>query len=365
MAYAAQYTPLRFARSVLYLHVMTSILNGCASPEPLASLPVISAEINATSVSGLSSGAYMAGQVQFAHSKIVVGAGIVAGGPYGCAESIYGAQLRGPGVPFINLSKAINGCMLNGMRLWDVPNPESLAERARQRAGDGEIDAIEHIRDDRVYIYSGQNDRTVLPEIVAATARFYKLSGVSNNHLAYLSDHAAGHAFVTTNHGLACGETGLPYITDCDYDQAGAILAHIYGELAPRSVEPQGHFQVFNQKEFTEGLPNHGMSDKGIFYLPRACTHRERCRIHVVFHGCSQNRDKVGNEFAERSGFAEWADNNRIVVLFPQTKVSPLNPKGCWDWWGYTGQVYLTKSAPQIVAIWRMLKRLSLTMPSG
>ena len=365
MAYAAQNAFLRFAWSAFYLCGMIGALSACASSEPMSSLPAINAEISTTSVSGLSSGAYMAGQFQFAHSKIIVGAGIVAGGPYGCAQSIYGAQLRGPGAPFINLSKAINGCMLNGMRLWDVPNPETLWDRAKQRARDGEIDAIEHIRDDRVYIYSGQNDRTVMSEIVAATAQFYELSGISKNHLAYLSDQAAGHAFVTTNHGVACGETGQPYITDCDYDQAGAILAHIYGELAPRSVEPLGHFQVFHQEEFTEGLPNHGMSDKGIFYLPQACTQREKCRVHVVFHGCSQNHGKVGSEFAERSGFAEWADNNRIVVLFPQTKLSPLNPKGCWDWWGYTGQAYLTKSAPQIVAIWRMLKRLSQSMSSG
>ena len=42
-------------------------------------------EVNAerTSVSGLSSGAYMAGQFHVAFSGTVIGAGIVAGGPYG------------------------------------------------------------------------------------------------------------------------------------------------------------------------------------------------------------------------------------------------------------------------------------------
>ena len=50
-------------------------------------LPKLGADLAATSVSGLSSGAYMAGQIQVAHAKDIVGAGIVAGGPYACAET--------------------------------------------------------------------------------------------------------------------------------------------------------------------------------------------------------------------------------------------------------------------------------------
>lgn len=50
-------------------------------------LPKLGADLAATSVSGLSSGAFMAVQIEVAHSKDIVGAGIVAGGPYACAES--------------------------------------------------------------------------------------------------------------------------------------------------------------------------------------------------------------------------------------------------------------------------------------
>ena len=50
-------------------------------------LPELGIDVGETSVSGLSAGAYMAGQLQVAHSKQIVGAGIVAGGPFGCAES--------------------------------------------------------------------------------------------------------------------------------------------------------------------------------------------------------------------------------------------------------------------------------------
>jgi len=50
-------------------------------------LPALGADIAETSVSGLSSGAYMAGQIEVAHSSQIVGAGIVAGGPFACAET--------------------------------------------------------------------------------------------------------------------------------------------------------------------------------------------------------------------------------------------------------------------------------------
>jgi len=63
--------------------------------------------------------------------------------------------------------------------------------------------------------------------------------------------------------------------------------------------------------------------------------------------------------FVEGSGFARWADSNRMVVLFPQVSASLVNPKGCWDWWGYTGSSYLTEQAPQIIAIWQMVERLA------
>jgi hypothetical protein len=44
-------------------------------------LPQLGLDLDETSVSGLSAGAYMAGQLQVAHSSHIVGAGVVAGGP--------------------------------------------------------------------------------------------------------------------------------------------------------------------------------------------------------------------------------------------------------------------------------------------
>src|SRR4029079_16690726 len=105
-------------------------------------LPTLRAAIDQTSVSGISSGAYMAGQFQIAHSQIVVGAAIIAGGPYGCADSAYSDMMPGPGAAFLNLSQAMNGCMLNAMRLWGVPNPARLAEKTKKLAEEDRIDPV-------------------------------------------------------------------------------------------------------------------------------------------------------------------------------------------------------------------------------
>ena len=96
--------------------------------------------------------------------------------------------------------------------------------------------------------------------------------------------------------------------------------------------------------------------DQGYVYVPQACE-KERCRVHVAFHGCRQS----GERFAREAGYNRWAESNRLIVLYPQVKASwlPFNPRGCWDWWGYTGSAYATKDGEQIRAVRAMLERLS------
>lgn len=328
-------------------------------------LPPLGARLNATSVSGLSSGAYMAGQFQIAHSSVVMGAGIIAGGPYGCAESLFADAMPGPGTAFLNLSKAINGCMLDAMRTWGVPDVKLLAERARRLAQAGRIDALEGLAQDRIYLFTGTKDRIVLPAIVTAAAELYTGLGVPAVQVKMVSDVPAGHAFVTLDKGVACGTTGDPYITDCNYDQAGALLAHIYGSLQARAGEPAGEYVVFDQQEFVRDLSGHGLGTAGLLYVTRSCRLTPGCRVHIVFHGCNQQREKLGDAFARDTGYANWADANRLVLLFPQVSASAVNPQGCWDWWGYTGRDYLTRQGPQIAAVRRMLDRLASNPPSN
>jgi hypothetical protein len=48
--------------------------------------------------------------------------------------------------------------------------------------------------------------------------------------------------------------------------------------------------------------------------------------------------------------------------LYPQTKNStflPLNPQGCWDWWGYADADYATRDGLQIKAVSQMARNIA------
>jgi poly(3-hydroxybutyrate) depolymerase len=70
----------------------------------------------------------------------------------------------------------------------------------------------------------------------------------------------------------------------------------------------------------------------------------------------------VDDVFARDAGYNEWAESNRLLVLYPQvasSKVAPMNPLGCWDWWGYTDENYATQTGLQIAAVMATVGLLS------
>jgi hypothetical protein len=254
--------------------------------------------------------------------------------------------------------------MLDAMLRWGTPDAAHLAERAHQLARDGRIDAIAALARDRVYLFTGSKDHTVLPTIVTVAAEVYARLGVPAAHIQLVTNVPAGHALVTENKGLDCGQTAEPYITHCGYDQAGALLTQILGPLQPRAGEPTGETIVFDQREFVRDLSDANLSDSGLLYVPTSSRPASggatpACRVHIIFHGCNQHRAKVGDVLLSNGGFIPWADSNRIVLLLPQVSPSTINPQACWDWWGYTGRAYLTREGAQIIAVRRMLDRLT------
>lgn len=350
---------LRLRRAFLSLALLCA-LGLLAAPLDAArgaeDLPRLGVTLSATSVSGLSSGAYMAGQIELAHSKDIVGAGVVAGGPFACAETASGQLFPyWPIVMWQNASQAANACMKVS---WGAPDAERLAKRAKELAEDGKIDDLSGLSDDKVYLFSGDEDQTVERPVVEAAKRFYAAAGVPDANVT-LVERRGGHAFITETEGTACGLSEQPYVSDCDYDQAKAILEWIYGTpLADPSPSPTGKFIIFDQSPFSQGVAN-GLAAEGVVYVPSACETTSGCRLHIALHGCEQARETVGDAFTKESGFARYADTNRLVLLFPQVAGSVVNPRGCWDWWGYSDIDYLGKDAPQIAAIWAMAGRLA------
>ena len=168
----------------------------------------------------------MAGQIEVAHSKDIIGAGIVAGGPFACAETASSRLFPyWPMVLWQNASQAAHACMEVD---WGAPDTDALAKRAKELAQDGKIDALSGLADDRVYLFSGNEDNTVLRPVVEAAKTFYAAAGVPGESVR-LIEEKGGHAFETETEGTACGLSERPYVSDCNYDQAKAILEWIYG----------------------------------------------------------------------------------------------------------------------------------------
>ena len=312
-----------------------------------ANLPAYGADPKQTSVSGLSSGAFMAVQLQVAYSRVIVGAGIIAGGPYYCAaNNEFFAGICMGEVPFF------------------TPNPALMARFAKDFANARSIDRLGNLRTRRIYVFSGTDDTIVRQPAVDATVSFFKQVGVKEGNLQYVNAVPAGHAVITPSFGNDCAVNAAPYINHCSvgsegYDQAGEVLKQIYGDLNPRADAPAGQIVSFNQLAYAAA--DTGMADTGYLYVPRNCTATgAHCRIHVALHGCLQAAESVGSHFYTDTGYNHWADTNNILVLYPQVNKSthPANPQGCWDWWGYTGGNYAKKSSLQMKAIMAMVSRL-------
>ncbi len=344
------------------------LLSFAAHSHTHTELPALNASPDHTSISGLSSGAFMAAQFHVAFSEDLVGAGIVAGGPWNCAAyNIFGNPVVNP---FFNATTScMNPCKLNPLCNDSVfPNSGYLVDLAEDKAKAGEIDSLEHLVNDQVYIFSGESDETVLTGVVNTTQEFYQKVGLDKAQILYNKKVDAGHAFITADpKDTKCAITQPPFINNCDIHQATNIFKHIYGPQNPAAEEPKGELIEFNQSEFFNN-PLISMNDTAYVYVPENCASgKERCKVHVAVHGCEQGASVIGTTYVKGTGYIEIADTNSTIVLFPQAKKSPLmpyNPKGCWDFWGYTsGNVppftYYSKKAPQMVAIKKMIERLT------
>jgi len=325
-------------------------------------LPALAADPLQTSVSGISSGAYMAGQYQIAHSATVIGAAIIAGGPYGCAEARYGSYLPGPIRLSMNASQSVNGCMFDLLELYGIPDVAGLEQQARALAAAGRIDPIEGLARHKMYLFSGGKDHLVRHRHVVSATELYLRLGLPRAAIKTAHLDGAGHGFVTVrDNALACGLSQTPFVVHCgEYDQARDLLAQFYDLAGGRTETPAGELFAFDQTPFVRDIARTHLSGEGMVFVPQACRLSGGCRIHIAFHGCQQDRKAVGDAFVSRTGYLNWADRNQIIVLFPDVAAdATLNPLGCWDWWGYTGFDYLTRDAPQIVAVRRMVERLS------
>ena len=327
----------------------------------------------------------MASQFHVAYSAELVGVGIVAGGPYFCAgsDSTVGAGVNPfqphPFQPYVvtATTTCMNPCkwafwpFIGWCESFMLPDGEDLAARAKVFANDGLIDDVSSLVDDRVYLFSGGLDETVVTGVVSQAKDFYLAAGMSDSAIRFDKHPEAQHAFISDNINRECDVHGAPFINNCDgYDQAREILGHIYGSLNDNASSLSGTMYAFDQSEFVpeNQFSISSLAETAYAYVPKDCV-TQSCRVHVAFHGCRQSAAEFDTNkvfFRNVAGYNEVADTNQIIILYPQIRsrdelnVSPYNPKGCWDFWGYTGSSFYKKESVQMTAVSAMIKRLLL-----
>jgi poly(3-hydroxybutyrate) depolymerase len=318
------------------LLVVLAVVAGCgggSGDRPAAQLaagfdPAMKSRVT---VSGVSAGGFMAIQSHVAFADKIGGAGVVAAGPYHCAQG--------------DVQIALSQCMTGeGLAV------EPLVAFTRQVAAAGDVAPVTELGSARVWIFHSPADAVVAPEAGSALRDYYQ-AFVPDDRIAYIDDVETAHGWPTLDAGAACMETGGDYIYDCDYDTAGAILQQLYGDLNPRvpDADPDSLLDVDLSAYFAD---DSHVAASGYLYVPGACRGDSRaCGLHIAFHGCVQGAEFIGDRFAVRSGFNEWAESNDLIVVYPQIEKSLFNPKGCWDWWGYTDTNYDRRTGMQVAGV--------------
>ncbi len=290
------------------------------------------------SVSGLSSGAMMAVQLNVIYSSWIHGVGSFAGGIFGCAEG--------------DVNRALDVCVKTPEQI----NAASYVKRITALADKGLIDPVANLRSTRAFIFTGTKDTTVNPHASQKLAEMYQGFVASADQIIVRNTIPAEHGQPTLNYGNACDQRASPWLNNCNYDGAGATLWQSYGKLNSRGVMDSSHLRAFDQSEFGAGPAS--MAADGYTYVPAACAQGQKCRLHIALHGCEQSPVFVQSTYMTHAGYNEWAETNNIVILYPVASFAVGNPLACWDWWGYTGNDYLTHNGKQNQVIKNIVGRL-------
>ena len=303
-------------------------------------------------VAGISAGGFFGVQMHVAHSSVFKGAAIYAGGVYHCSQDSVELALVECG-----------GETVNGQALYQNTLAQSEAYLDQQSAA-ATIDPAANLRGQPVYLWSGTKDSVVNPLEMADLNSEYLHYGAN---VTFDNAFAADHGWESPTGEVPCGTAASPFMIACSqngqlYDSEQKWLTMFFGNLSPRASTLHGSLMRFDQTEFGASAAN-SMDTNGTVYVPQPCAAGATCGFVVAFHGCLQGHAQIGDRFVTESGIDEWADANKIIVLYPYAVAAPgptpYNPNGCWDWWGYDDANYSLKSGTQVSIVYRMVQRVT------
>ena len=287
----------------------------------------------------------MATQYQVAYSKDVAGAGIIGAGPWLCAQGI--------------VTRALKDCLAGASGGPDVtPLVAALRASAALRA----VDDPSGLAADRIWIFHGAKDGKVGAAVSDSLLRFYK-AFVPLEQVRYETQVPAAHGFPTLADGGACDADASPWILACGYDAAGEMLKHLYDGLADPSGAVTGNAARVRpgplrregraRLDGRHGLPVRAAGLRGRQAVPRARRVPRLPAGHRIHWPYVRAADRI-------RPLGRCEPHRRALSAGEAEAPGPLNPRGCWDWWGYSGADYAARSGAQLSAIHRMLEALGV-----
>jgi len=325
--------------------LLAALMSVVSFPNSADDIPPLHLDLTHVTVSGLSSGGYMATQFHLAHSDWVKGVGVLAAGPYYCAQN--------------DITTALSQCVNKMDNPIDLTVMTTMADTYEET---GKIAPLTELKDAKVWLFHGTQDTRVIESVSNLLFEQYQ-KWTDTQHIKYVNDKPIAHLFPTQRQGSDCTVSESPFIGNCNYDAAGDMLTHLLPALAQPDDTVTGTVFKVNQHAIM-GEQGKTLADEGFVFVPQSCANGEPCKAHISFHGCNQYAEAVGDSYVTQTGINTWADDNNIVVLYPQTRKSlfmPLNPQGCWDWWGYSSSDYANRHGAQISAVTTLLHSLHVS----
>ncbi|MBS0057666.1 PHB depolymerase family esterase [Yersinia sp. Marseille-Q3913] len=367
----------------IYLIVLFTI-NSYAG-DVIFNLPKLHIDNERIGITGISSGAYMAIQAQLSVPYAFKKAGILAGGPYACAEGLNLEIEDG-----YQLFKCMNDMLdtepyfISAKRHMTPTNISHWALRATAR-GKYEYNTpgysdLDNLQGGVVYFLHGVDDKVVIPEVANAAVEVYKqIRSINFMNGKLIEDKPVKieiindgnrdfqHTFPTrASRTSACDKSESPFIAACGIDAAGLIFENLYKKsIFPVNKDDIDYTTEFYQASIDANLAQGSLAERGYAYIPKLCASGTKCGVLIALHGCNQNAERpdIGTQFVNKTGFNRWADAYNVIMLYPQIHTTEKNPSSCWDWMGYTGKNFAQSDATQIEFFISMLKAIGYVPP--
>jgi hypothetical protein len=344
--------------------------------DSLKSLSVRPVDLKRVGLFGFSSGAFAALQFTVSHPKRIMGLALEAGGSYKCSYLAARASLPKGHLPsLVETDNASSSACTEGQGLDPKLAVDAATDTMDKRG-------LYNFRRIRVWLMHGTGDRVVSSNVTSGLREFFSLMG--NSQVKYEEPEGFLHAHII-DRALSidtCIDTTEQQhlIANCPgFDAPYKALTYIYGMPHISGTKKEfvsSELHLFSQRPYVRGERRTSMADDGLIYVPEICN-VTRCTVLIALHGCYQGEKFAGDYFARNSGFNEWAEAFRVIVLYPRIsadqelvdggdgRLTAVNPDECWDWWGYSeGRAGITGAyAGRKGAQMRILDRMLMGLP--